>query len=393
MKKHIIISSLLSFIFSFILISCEEAVEVVDIEATDTTPPTISILSPANGSIFTDSLVFSCETTDDVGIEKVELWVDTLNSGSNQYFFTGIYDNSEPYVLEWNTVALNYGDYNFILRSYDNNGNYTDSDSLILRKDKMIELWGEQYSVYSTTEIVFEGENLSGSIPSEIGDFINLEILILSHNNLSGNIPLEIGNLSNLIKLKLGYNQLTDSIPANIFELTNLTHLYLNDNPGLLGTIPPEIGNLINLRTINLWCPGISGTIPPEIGNLSNLVGLFLGSNLTGSIPPEIGNLTNLSMLALNNNNLTGTIPSEIGNLTSLTKLDLFRNNLTGVIPSEIGNLINLNHLNLYHNNLEGIIPESICNLNSFDITDNNLCPPYPSCIDNVGNQDTSNCN
>ena len=32
-------------------------------------------------------------------------------------------------------------------------------------------------------------------------------------------------------------------------------------------------------------------------------------------------------------------------------------------------------------------------NSNNFNITNNQLCPPYPSCIENdVGYQDTTNC-
>ena len=50
-------------------------------------------------------------------------------------------------------------------------------------------------------------------------------------------------------------------------------------------------------------------------------------------------------------------------------------------------------------NQLTGEIPESICDLNIdwggdlFNISNNQLCPPYPSCIeDYVGEQDTSDC-
>ena len=96
---------------------------------------------------------------------------------------------------------------------------------------------------------------------------------------------------------------------------------------------------------------------------------------------------------------LTGEIPSEIGNLTNLTYLNLRSNQLTGSIPSEIGNLINLTLLYLYENQLTGEIPESICDLNinwsnlNFRIHNNQLCPPYPSCVeDYVGIQDTSDC-
>ncbi len=73
-------------------------------------------------------------------------------------------------------------------------------------------------------------------------------------------------------------------------------------------------------------------------------------------------------------------------------------NQLTGEMPPEIGNLTNMEYLNLCCNQLSGEIPSEICNLtniilNNLHLYQNQLCPPYPSCIeDYVGEQDTSNC-
>ena len=142
--------------------------------------------------------------------------------------------------------------------------------------------------------------------------------------------------------------------------------------------------------TITLWGKEYS---------IENTTELDLGSQgLTGSIPPEIGDLTNLRHLYLYNNQLTGSIPPEIGDLTNLTHLYLENNQLTGSIPSEIGNLTNLTRLYLENNQLTEVIPEGICNLdidwiNNFFISNNQLCPPYPYCIeDYIGEQDTSDC-
>ena len=167
---------------------------------------------------------------------------------------------------------------------------------------------------------------------------------------------------------------------------------------------------LIVLNTVELWgeyyslqttyldlgSNQLTGEIPPEIGKLTNLIYLDLGSNqLTGEIPAEIGELTNLTGLLLYDNELTGVIPSEIGNLTNLIYLMLSSNELSGSIPPEIGNLANLQGLNLHSNQLSGLIPDEICNqgASSPSLSNNQLCPPYPSCIeDYVGAQDTSNC-
>jgi len=121
-------------------------------------------------------------------------------------------------------------------------------------------------------------------------------------------------SIENTTVLNLGGNELTGSIPPEIGNLTNLTYLNLTTNQ-LTGSIPPEIGNLTNLTYLSLTLNELTGSIPPEIGNLINLTSIYLGSNqLTGEIPSEIGNLINLTGLELNNNQLSGTIPNEICN-------------------------------------------------------------------------------
>jgi len=265
--------------------SCEDEAEP------DTVPPTVTIISPNDGSTVSESVTITCISTDNEGIEKVELWVNdvstviTYESELYSLFWNIISDDdssytiikSKPYSLFWDVTSYNDGTYTIIVRSYDTSANITDSEPITLTLIKTVELWGDSYSIENTTTLSLQDNQLTGEIPPEIG------------------------------------------------SLTNLTHLYLQDN------------------------------------------------QLTGEIPPEIGNLTHLTGLLLYDNQLTGTIPTEIGNLTNLEVLYLSDNQLTGEIPESICNLVDNNCFIFIYNN--------------------QLCPPYPSCIeDNVQDQDTSNC-
>ena len=229
---------------------------------------------------------------------------------------------------------------------------YVSSDCTANDGTDGVELWGECYSIENTSELDLSYIGITGEIPPEIGNLINLSSLILKENQLSGEIPPEISYLMNMTQLDLGGNQ-------------------------LLGEIPPEIGSLTNLNILDL-----------------------AGNQLTGTLPPEIGDLENLTELEVGGNQVMGAIPPEIGNLESLTFLHLEYNQFTGEIPAEIGNLTNLVWLNFVHNQLTGEMPSSICNLdmnwsdpNYFNVSENQLCPPYPDCIEEyVGDQDTTNC-
>ncbi len=210
------------------------------------------------------------------------------------------------------------------------------------------------------TALDLSGNNLSGTIPPELGQLTGLQELWLPENNLSGTIPPEIGLLTDLEQLNLSWNNLSGTIPSEIGLLTDLEQLNLSWN-NLSGTIPSEIGLLTDLEQLNLSGNNLSGTIPSELGQLTGLQELWLPeNNLSGTIPSEIGLLTDLEQLNLSGNNLSGTIPSEIGLLTDLEQLNLSGNNLSGTIPSEIGLLTDLEQLNLSGNNLSGTIPSEL---------------------------------
>ena len=240
---------------------------------------------------------------------------------------------------------------------------------------------------------------LTGSIPAELGNLSSLDHLVLGDNQLTGPIPAELGNLANLRRLQLRNNQLTGSIPAELEDLASLTLLDLSNNQ-LTGSIPTELGNLANLESLDLFQNQLTGAIPPELGNLVNLERLNLSANgrwvfesgsyeggLKGSIPVELGNLSNLKGLFLGFNQLTGPIPTELGNLSNLEFLDLLQNQLTGAIPPELGSLANLTGINLDENQLTGPIPAelgSLANLWLLSLDANQLTGPIPPELGNL---------
>ena len=113
-------------------------------------------------------------------------------------------------------------------------------------------------------ELDLFGKQLSGPIPSELGNLDNLEWLSLRSNQLSGPIPSELGNLANLKFLGLSGNQSSGSIPSELGNLANLEGLWLENNQ-LSGSIPPELGNLANLESLGLSGNQLSGCVPAAL--------------------------------------------------------------------------------------------------------------------------------
>ncbi|MEN8219568.1 MAG: leucine-rich repeat domain-containing protein, partial [Pseudomonadota bacterium] len=180
-------------------------------------------------------------------------------------------------------------------------------------------------SLDNATVVIKDNDPVDCAAVTEI-PYVECEALVALYNSTGGanwwnnagwnvtNTPCSWYGVScsggHVSELNLDYNQLTGSIPSELGNLSNLRELRLSQNQ-LTGSIPSELGNLSNLRELRLSHNQLTGSIPSELGNLSNLRELRLSYNqLTGSIPSELGNLTELKRLSLYNNQLTGSIPS-----------------------------------------------------------------------------------
>ena len=420
----------LIFIVFMTFWGCEE--EVVG----DITPPTVIITSPQDGSTVYEIVTITCMSSDNEGVEKVELWVNGVT--------TGVTDNSEPYSFNWNTTTIEDGNYTIIIRSYDTSDNTTDSEPVALTVDNSLSVpqGGNVTAVtYTITEMTVEWEQSSD------GDFNNYKVLysetengdrdtiqtytdkIITSHSITEFDPLIENWFWVQVTDTLGFNSIgtgmtneintppTSSVLYQILyennsytitwsqnndddfkfyrlyeslseDMTNDTLIYETDNR----TDTTFINNTVqNLRYYQIVIEDEWG-----IQSISNIEVSDYFIELWG----ESYSVLNTTYLVLNDNQLTGTIPPDIGYLTNLIYLNLYNNSLTGTIPSEIGYLTKLTTLKLGSNYLSGVVPESICDLNidwsslnDFNISNNQLCPAYPSCIeDYVGEQDTSQC-
>lgn len=189
--------------------------------------------------------------------------------------------------------------------------------------------------------------NLNGSFPEEICQLSHLQRLQLV-GNVTGIIPSSIGNLSNLLSLYIQSENLSGSLPKSICEITGLQELTVG---GLGGVLPEEIGNLTNLTTLSLFPFYGDGPLPDSFAKLINLTTLMISdANFNQPFPECILNMSHLQFLSLVRCGLSGQIPSGIGNLTDMRFLNLPGNSLSGPIPNSFGQLNNLISLNLDDN-------------------------------------------
>ena len=84
-----------------------------------------------------------------------------------------------------------------------------------------------------------------------------LSRLDLSNNYISGPIPKELGNLLEMEHLDMSVNELTGSLPGEMGRLIGLKVVYLNYND-LSGSVPPEWIGLESIEKFDVTVTRIS---------------------------------------------------------------------------------------------------------------------------------------
>src|SRR5206468_8740015 len=94
-------------------------VNVANAPPPDTTPPTVSITSPANGATVSGTITVTANAADNVGVAGVQFRVDGANVGAE--------DSAAPYSASFNTTAVANGSHTLSAIARDAAGNRTTS--------------------------------------------------------------------------------------------------------------------------------------------------------------------------------------------------------------------------------------------------------------------------
>ena len=117
-------------------------------------------------------------------------------------------------------------------------------------------------------------------------------------------------------QLYFDHNNLTGTLPASLGSLSELKSLVISSETNLSGALPVSLGNLNKLDFLEVESTSVTGSIPESLGNLKLLQRIFMDNNkLTGVIPASLGTLSRLENLYLFNNYLTYCIPATFSSL------------------------------------------------------------------------------
>jgi len=298
------------------------------------------------------------------------------------------------------------------------------------------------------TSLHLPGNNLTGTIPWQIFDsLVNLTIVDLSHNDISGTIPTEVGKLRNINMFLLGNNKLSGTIPTEIYTMGShvgpdeqacaLEDLIMTDGTPFVvpeggvnftadeaeafnATCSAHATNTMGLSQFDVSANKLVGMLPTTFGDLVNLQAIDVSRNTelgaeeywaklapNGTdeyhrqfysydkmIPTEMGTLKKLQVLKMDNSRFMKHIPTELGNMRSMRYwdvkgsdgIDMYSegetNAVSGSIPTQIGRLKHLLTFNMENNTLSGTIPVDIANMTSLQrwvLPDNKLSGTIPN--------------
>src|SRR5207245_1628614 len=88
----------------------------------DTTPPAVSITSPANGATVSGTITATAAASDNVGVVGVQFKLDGMNLGAEVM--------TAPYAVTWNTTTASNGSHSLTAVARDAAGNQTISSTV-----------------------------------------------------------------------------------------------------------------------------------------------------------------------------------------------------------------------------------------------------------------------
>lgn len=238
-------------------------------------------LNNGNGQFINDNL-FITEGVSDMGFD---IFGDIDNDGDEDIFLFStdpMSGQSQTFVFR-NVPAVPAGEKQALLEFYE----FTNGNDWSLQNNWNTRFTAGQWLGVSTVNIndelfvsgiELQNNNLTGSIPSSIGNLNQLEAFNIFNNNVTGDLPSSIWNLNNLKRLLPGGQldqqlNIPNGIPASIINLQDLEWLNVS-GINLTNGLPSELFTLPNLDILRIASCGLSGNLPDGLANIRDVVAL-----------------------------------------------------------------------------------------------------------------------
>eukprot|EP00536_Pseudo-nitzschia_multiseries_P000644 jgi/Psemu1/179328/e_gw1.8.93.1 len=140
---------------------------------------------------------------------------------------------------------------------------------------------------FSLVEVDVGFNQLSGPIPNEIENLVNLESFIGPVNSFTGTVPA-FSILRKLSVIRLGDNKLTGNLPS-FSRHPNIKAIDLSEN-NLDGSIPTDFLDSANVEEsliVDLSDNMLSGYVPGSLSRVQDLT-IYLRDNRIGGIDPSL---------------------------------------------------------------------------------------------------------
>ncbi|TVU41162.1 hypothetical protein EJB05_14661 [Eragrostis curvula] len=240
----------------------------------------------------------------------------------------------------------------------------------------------------SVAGVVLDGHGISGT--ADLSVFANLTMLVklsMAKNNLSGSLPNNVGSMKSLKFMDISNNRFSGPIPEDIGHLRSLQNLSLAGN-NFSGPLPNSIDGLMSLQSLDVSSNSLSGPLPAGLKGLRSLVALNLSRNaFTKGIPVGLGLLVNLQSVDLSWNQMDGGVDWKFLIESTVAHVDFSGNLLTSTTPKELKFLADISetvlYLNLSNNKLTGSLIDGV-ELSTFgrlkvlDLSNNQLSGDLP---------------
>ena len=222
----------------------------------------------------------------------------------------------------------------------------------------------EQERGHVLTGIKASGQNLTGSLPSELAQLTTLQQLEISDNQITGTLASDFfDSWTQLYSLDVSENGLSGTLPASLWALTDLRYLFASSNQftgAINDSLLPDRSSLVDV-----WIHenDLTGTLPMNFFASARKLHTWSAydNQLTGELPSTMAT-RNLTFFDVSINKLNGTLDSLASALLgheSLETLYLDSNQLYGTLPSNLNSSAPLKRFWLQNNTFEGSIPSN----------------------------------